>query len=68
MEGRWGTRGDVEGVAMVVGKVSKRWSAGQWKPVMALPGSSLLPRLERRELERRKPKQGEEDRSLSCRP
>jgi len=54
-------RDDVEGVAMVVGKVSKRWSAGQWKPVMALPGSSLLPRLERRELERRKPKQGEED-------
>lgn len=53
-------RDDVEGVAMIVGKVSKRWPDGQWKPVMALPGSSLLPRLERRELERRKPKTGDE--------
>jgi len=54
-------RDDVEGVAQIIGKVSKRWSTGQWKPLLALPGSSLLPRAERRELERKRPKPGEED-------
>lgn len=53
-------RDDIEGVAVIVGKVSKRWSPGQWKPVMALPGSSLLPRAQRREMERSKPNEGEE--------
>jgi hypothetical protein len=48
-------RGDLEGPARVVGKVAKQWPAGQWKPLLALPGSSLLPRSKRRELERKRP-------------
>lgn len=52
--------GDIEGVARVVGKVSAQWSSGQWKPLLALPGSSLLPRAQRRELERQRPSEGQD--------
>lgn len=46
---------DVEGFARVIGKVSARWGPGQYKPMLALPGLSLLPREKRRALERKKP-------------
>ncbi len=57
-------REGVEGVACVVGKVSTRWSEKQWKPLLALPGSSLLPRAQRRQLERKQPDPGEENQYL----
>jgi hypothetical protein len=53
-------KGDVEGNARIVGKVASRWGEKQWKPLLALPGSSLMPRDQRRQLERSKPKPGEE--------
>lgn len=48
-------RSDLEGRANVVGKVSRRLDAGHWKPLLALPGMSLVPRSKRRELERQRP-------------
>ncbi|WP_329458079.1 DUF6414 family protein [Streptomyces sp. NBC_01497] len=57
-------KGDMEGTARITGKVSKRWGEGQWKPLLALPGSSLISREQRRALERTKPKEGEEDQYL----
>lgn len=55
------TRGDIDGVARIVGKVSSKWGEGEWKPLLALPGSSLMPRKERRALAKKRPKDGEED-------
>lgn len=57
-------RGDVEGTGYIVGKISHRWEAGQWKPLLALPGSSLLPREQRRRLERTKPAAEDRDKYL----
>ena len=57
-------KGDIEGPVRVTGKVASRWSSGQWKPLLALPGSSLISREKRRALERKKPEQGEEDQYL----
>jgi hypothetical protein len=48
-------QGDLDGRVRLVGKVATQWPTGQWKPVLALPGSSLLPRQKRRELERTRP-------------
>ncbi|MFE9483444.1 hypothetical protein ACFYNM_33185 [Streptomyces spororaveus] len=56
--------GDIEGPVRVVGKVANRWHQGQWKPLLALPGSSLVSREKRRALERTKPKAGDEDQYL----
>jgi hypothetical protein len=53
-------RGALEGPVRLVGKVASQWDKGRWKPVLALPGSSLLPRAKRREMERTQPKAGEE--------
>jgi hypothetical protein len=52
--------GDLDGRVRVVGKIASRWSQGQWKPVMALPGTSLLPREQRRRMERMRPDPGQE--------
>jgi hypothetical protein len=48
-------RAELEGPARFVGKVSKRWPAGEGRPLMALPGTTLMPRKERRDLERKRP-------------
>jgi len=56
--------GDIEGRARMVGKISTRWAKGVWKPLLALPGSSLLPRAERRALERKRPEEGEDENYL----
>jgi hypothetical protein len=52
-------KSDVEGPARLIGKVSSMWKAGQWKPLLALPGTSLIPREERRKMERKKPDENE---------
>jgi hypothetical protein len=53
-------KGEIEGFARVVGKVSTRWGTGQWKPLLALPGATLMSREQRRELERKGPDAGQE--------
>ena len=58
-------RGDVEGRAIVVGKVSKVLAPGRWKPYLTFPGMNLLPRDERRKLERKPPETGKENEYLS---
>ncbi|MBE1588187.1 hypothetical protein ACFPOI_52335 [Nonomuraea angiospora] len=55
---------EIEGRVIIVGKITKKWSAGQWKPLLALPGTSLLPRNQRRVLERKPPEEGHEDQYL----
>jgi hypothetical protein len=45
----------------VTGKVGRPIKAGERKPLLALPGMSVLSRDERRALERKKPSPGEED-------
>lgn len=57
-------KGDIEGPVRLTGKVASRWTSGTWKPLLALPGSSLISREKRRALERKKPEQGEEDQYL----
>lgn len=55
------SRADVEGPARFVGKVAKQWPTGEGRHLLALPGTSLLPRKERRELERRRPQNDDDD-------
>lgn len=52
-------KSDVEGRARLIGKVSNTWPVGQWKPLLALPGTSLIPREQRRKMERSKPTDSE---------
>ncbi len=56
--------GEIEGMAKVVGKVATRWPSGEWKPLLALPGTSLIPREQRRRLQRTQPKADERDQYL----
>ena len=53
-------KGDVEGVAHVVGKVVSSWGDTQWKPLLALPGMNLMSREQRRDMERKGPDNGQE--------
>ncbi|MEU4404146.1 hypothetical protein AB0F88_06450 [Streptosporangium sp. NPDC023963] len=55
---------DIEGRVIIIGKIMKKWEAEKWKPLLALPGSSLLPRNQRRVLERTRPEAGQEDQYL----
>ena len=36
------------------------WQAGQWKPLLSLPGMNVLPREQRRKMEREGPESGQE--------
>lgn len=58
-------RAEVEGPANFVGKVSKQWHAGEGRHLLALPGTTLLPRRDRRALERKKPDDPDDDSFLS---
>ncbi len=53
-------RGSMDGRARIVGKVSSVVQVGQWKPYVTFPGMNLLPRDERRKLERQPPASGKE--------
>ncbi|MET7770193.1 hypothetical protein [Nocardia sp. NPDC005366] len=46
---------EVEGRARIVGKVTKKLASGQWKSFLAFPGATLIPRDERRRLEKQRP-------------
>ena len=48
--------GEIDGLVHLIGKVRHQWNAGTWKPLLALPGSSLLPRGERQALEAKQPR------------
>lgn len=54
-------RAELEGPAQFVGKVSKQWPEGQGRHLLALPGTTLLPRRERRALESKKPDNPDDD-------
>jgi hypothetical protein len=55
---------DIDGRARVVGKISAKWPSGKWKPLLALPGSTLISREQRRRMERQRPEPGEEENFL----
>lgn len=55
------TRAQVDGPARFVGKVAKQWPSGEGRPLLALPGSTLLPRHERRALQAKKPENPDDD-------
>lgn len=57
--------GDVEGRARVIGKVSKVVPLGRWKPYLTFPGMNLLPREQRRRMERQAPAAGKENEYLA---
>lgn len=57
-------QGEIEGIARVIGKVTTSWKQGHWKPLMALPGMNILPREQRRQMERMQPKAGQEQNHL----
>jgi hypothetical protein len=57
-------KSDIEGRARLIGKVSNTWPTGQWKPLLALPGTSLIPRKERRKMERSRPTDSERENYL----
>lgn len=54
------TKGEIEGYARLVGKVSTIIPAGAQKPLLALPGMNLLSREKRREMEKKGPSEGQE--------
>jgi hypothetical protein len=58
-------RAKVEGPARFVGKVAKRWPSGQGRHLLALPGTTLLSRHERRALESKKPDDPNDDSYLN---
>ncbi len=49
---------DIEGDARVVGKVTKVWGTGQWRPIPGLPVVSNFSRQQKREYERKGPDEG----------
>jgi hypothetical protein len=53
--------GEIDGLARVVGKVSTIWQKEEWKPLLSLPGANLIPREQRRKLERTKPTEDQQD-------
>ncbi|TXK14386.1 hypothetical protein FVP74_07450 [Microbacterium saccharophilum] len=46
---------ELDGNVRVVGKVSRKLTAGDQKPLLALPGLDILPRAQRREIESKGP-------------
>ena len=56
--------GDLDGRAIVVGKVSRVLSLGKWKPFLTFPGMNLMSRDQRRKKEREAPAPGKEDEYL----
>jgi hypothetical protein len=58
-------RAKVDGQAQFVGKVAKRWPAGQGQHLLALPGTTLLSRQERRALQSKKPDNPDDDSFLN---
>lgn len=58
-------RSDVEGRALIVGKVAQKIAPGRWKPFLTLPGMNLFPREQRRKMERQPPEPGKEDQYLA---
>lgn len=57
-------KGEVDGIARIVGKVTASWHRNQWKPLISLPGMNILPREQRRQIERTEPKPGQEQNYL----
>jgi hypothetical protein len=57
--------GDIEGRARIVGKVSEILPSGRWKPYLTFSGMNLVPREERRKMERQAPAAGKESEYLS---
>ncbi len=55
---------EIDGYVRVVGKVAQRWPKNRWKPLLALPGASLLPRKERKALESKAPSEDDADQFL----
>lgn len=55
---------DIDGPLRVVGKVTQVWPETKWKPLLALPGASLVPREQRRALEAHQPSEAEQDQYL----
>lgn len=58
-------RGDFDGRALVVGKVSKVVPEGKWQPLLAFPGMNLLSREQRRKAAKTKPSLEEENQYLA---
>ncbi len=56
--------GELDGRAILVGKVSRVLPAGRWKPFLTFPGMNLMSREQRRKQERQSPEQGKEDQYL----
>lgn len=57
--------GDIEGRARIVGKVSDVIPRGRWKPYLTFPGMKLVPREQRRKMEKQGPAPGKEDEYLA---
>ncbi|MDH6679235.1 hypothetical protein M2284_003451 [Rhodococcus sp. LBL1] len=55
---------DLDGTAKIVGKIAKKLPRGTYKPILALPGMSLIPREQRRAMERKKPEPADEGKYL----
>lgn len=49
-----------------MGKVSTHWASVNWKPLLALLGMNLIPRGEQREMERKGPQAGQEQKWLEA--
>lgn len=58
-------RGDIEGRARIVGKVARKLPAGRSKPFVTFPGMNVLPRRQRRDIERAPIPDGKEDEYLT---
>ena len=52
--------GELEGDAIVVGRIQRKWSEGQRFPLLNVPGLNLLSREDRRRMEREKPADDQE--------
>jgi len=50
----------LEGRARLVGKVSRVLRSGRWRPFLTFPGMNVVPREERRRMERQPPATGRE--------
>ncbi|MEX0865395.1 MAG: hypothetical protein WD269_11080 [Acidimicrobiia bacterium] len=55
---------EIDGLATIVGKVSKLIQRDQWQPFLTFPGMNLVSRMDRKRMESTPPPAGEEDQYL----
>jgi hypothetical protein len=61
LQGNYLTDSEIDGPAIIVGKVARKVRVGEWKSLLSLPGMALMPRAQRRKMEKDGPSESTKD-------